>query len=119
MFYLPPDCGRLSDEDSLFQTSRSSAGTIYDSLLPLIRVMGARASFDLTADVTYVICDLVGGGDVAFTCDLDPTIFSDIDLGQGLVDRLEHFCKQHAKSDIRLISPDMIRKRKWCTVTED
>lgn len=119
VFYLPPDVGRLSDEDFQFQTSSSSAGTIYDSVLPLIRVMGARTSFDLTTEVTYVICDLVEGCDVAFTDDLNPGIFPDINLGQVLLDRLAYFCKHHAKSDIRLISPDMIRKRKWCIVTQD
>lgn len=121
VFYLPPFpvVGRLSDEDSHCQLSSSSVATIYDSVLPLIRVMGARASFDLTTDVTYVICDLVEGGDVAFTGDLLPNIFSDIESGQALLKRLKFFCSQHAKSDIRLISPDMIRKRKWYNITAD
>ncbi len=113
VFYIPRGDDRLIDENLL---SSSSTGTTYDSLLPLIRVMGARASRDLTTDVTYVICDLVEGGDIAFTHDLSPSIFSDKETGRNLLSMLKHFCMQHEKGDIRLISPTTIRKRKWCDV---
>ncbi len=111
VFYIARGNDGMVDENLL---SSSSAGTTYESLLPLVRVMGARASFKLSTDVTYVICDLVEGGDIAFTYDLSPSIFSDAETGIKLLSTLKNFCMQHEKDDIRLISPSTIRKRKWC-----
>lgn len=117
VFYLPPVQGILSDQEVLHVTPSSQFGNMYDSVIPLIRVMGARASSDLTAEITHVLCDLVEEGEVQFTSTLDPSIFSDLEMGQILIDRLKHFVQQHANFDVRLISPDTVRKRKWCDVS--
>jgi hypothetical protein len=87
------------------------------STLPLLRVMGAFISNELNTDVTHVLCDLIHPNDeVVYNERITVNIFVDQHKGLELLQRLRLL--QNDRLDyggtVTFISPNWVRKRKWC-----
>jgi hypothetical protein len=91
------------------------------SALPLLRVMGAFIASDLNDNVTHVLCDLISSNDeIVYNERTDVNIFTDRHRGRALMERLRTLLCTGTRSDhngttITLITPNWVRKRKWCS----
>jgi hypothetical protein len=87
----------------------------FSSVLPLARVMGAFVTPHLHDGVSHVICDLVDPhNEIVYSKSVNLNVFADRKRGFSVMERLHdldniriHFV------DVKLVSPDWLRKRKW------
>ena len=98
------------------------------SALPLLRVMGAFISKELTNDVTHILCDLSDPKDEVVYQNHHQqhstkneqtlvSVFVDQNQGLTLLERLQNHDRWDSSSsgnkDVTFISPRWVRKRKW------
>lgn len=94
------------------------------STLPLLRVMGAFISKELTNDVTHILCDLTYPNDEVVYNERITTvnIFVNQHQGNQLFERLRVLqnhrldigSSEDGSGTVTFISPNWVRKRKWC-----
>lgn len=90
------------------------------STLPLLRVMGAFISKELTNDVTHILCDLTYPNDEVVYNEGITTVNIFVNQHQGyqLFERLRVLQNNRLGGDggtvTTFISPNWVRKRKWC-----
>lgn len=105
-----PDVDSNAQNESVLPLGEHHTHDRIESVVPLVKVMGGRISYDLGVDVTHVLCDLgIAEEMIEYTRDLTHDIFLDKDRGHHLLDRLSSLVPSKSGS-ILLVSPQWIRK---------